>query len=163
MDNRSNSADYEYLVADIVRGLKQAAPSIRDSQIGQGATNRVPGKSGYKHQIDVSINFGDGRLHLIDCKLWQGAVGVSEVLVMRGRLDDIASCHQGRVTGALVSKSGYSRNAEKLARFLCIDLEHVHSVEEYMLRVGRVVGGAVQSVVGVSDFADAEIVKGKSI
>ncbi|WP_374487017.1 restriction endonuclease [Zoogloea sp.] len=159
MDNRLNSAAYEALVAEIVRALKQAAPSLSDSQIGKGATNRIPGKSGYKHQIDVSINFGDGRLHLIDCKLWQGPVGVSEVLVMQGRLDDIAPCHQGRVTGALVSKSGYSRNAEKLARFFCIELEHAHSVEEYILRVGKLVGAAVQSTFSVKDVAEAEIVK----
>jgi hypothetical protein len=61
---------------------------------GYGHLNKIPGKSGFEHQIDVSIEYisqdGTHRLKLIECKNFsEYKIGLDTALTFFARMVDI--------------------------------------------------------------------------
>ena len=75
---------------------------------------RYSGKSGHRHQIDVSAEFkiaGVKILIVIECKLYKRNVGIDDIMELTTRLDDI-----GAHKGVLVTTIGFQAGAAKMAR-----------------------------------------------
>ena len=106
---------YEHLTAFIFRDLLE-----NQVPLGQGSRgfkvlhrNRYIGKSGQKHEIDVSFSFelaGLRFLVLIECKLYSRPVDVSDVLTFYARIVDI-----GAQKGVMVTTEGYRKGAKQFA------------------------------------------------
>lgn len=152
-------AEYEQLVADIANGIFTTAPELQGLVLGLGRSNQLLGASGYRHQIDVSLQ-EEKRVFLIECKHWNDRVGVAEVLVLAGRASDIQTQTPNcTVTAVLVSVKGASRGAQKLAQHFGIALEIAKSASEFGLRIGKFVHQAVSDGLGVSDHCEATIIR----
>lgn len=152
---KSSDAEYEKLVSDIVAGIRQSVPELHDLEQGYnylGHHNRIDGKSGYKHQIDVSLK-GMGRIFLFECKCWDKSIGVAEVLILAGRKNDIKAHYpEHEVTASMVSTKKASRNVtEKFAKHFGIEIEIATSPYEYGLRIGQNVHHALNSRVHFTD------------
>ena len=102
---------YEELVKDIYQALGKAAGVIIECW---GPSCKVQGKSGVCHQIDVLTSHSDG-IHTyrtaIECKDWNTEkVSKDPVMKLSEILDD-ANIEKG----VLVSKAGFTPDAEKMA------------------------------------------------
>jgi hypothetical protein len=136
-----DSGDYEELVS-VLAGRISSQWGL-DVRIGTGLKNRIPGASGYSHQIDVSVTMGQD-LALIECKCWSRGVGVDAVLVLHGRAEDIrATGRFGTVMPVLVSQKKPTAGALKLAAHFGIEIDVVRSAHEFTLRVFQTVGAGV--------------------
>jgi len=115
-----NYDDYERFVALLVEGVKQAGRKIGD--LGYGRMNRIVGRSGQRHQIDVSFidhSFADPTLVLIECKRVSNPVELSDVKVIKATLDDIL-CHPGNLNKGLaiiVATYHFRSGAQRFADF----------------------------------------------
>lgn len=112
-----NYYDYERFVALLVEGVKQAGRKIEN--LGYGRINRIVGRSGQRHQIDVSFidhSFADPTLVLIECK--RGSpVKLSDVKVIKATLDDIL-CHPANLNKGLaiiVATDHFQSGAQRFA------------------------------------------------
>lgn len=121
-----------------------------------GCANKLPGTSGFNHQIDVSLHSNEC-IYLIECKLWRNKIGVDEVLVLAGRASDIAQEHQSlKIKSILASHSGFTDGAIKLAKHFDIDLEIIKSKKEFALRIGSKVTACITDTLGISvEFTSA--------
>jgi hypothetical protein len=116
-------SEYESLVQDLIRKLKNDIPPLSNAIVNHGkknskSLNLILGKSGYRHQIDVSLSTKD-HLILIECKCLNRLIGVAEMLVLASRLADIRELESegGREVSALIiSKKGASGPAIRLSR-----------------------------------------------
>lgn len=152
-------AEYEQLVADIANDICRTAPELQGLVLGRGRNNKLLGASGYRHQIDVSLQ-EEKQVFLIECKHWNARVGVAEVLVMAGRARDIqAHTPNCTVTAVLVSVKGASRGAHKLAQHFGVEIEIAKSASEFGLRIGRFVHQAVSDDLSVSDHWEVTIIR----
>ena len=149
-----NPAEYEKVVADIVRDILQSSGEHKHLLLGSGRNNRIPGASGYHHQIDVSIH-GPSLLYLIECKRWKDKIGLAEVLVLAARMNDIQDhfreCSVIGIFGCLNSATG---PAKQVAEHYKIIIEIVHSSTEFGLRVGRHVAHGILDSLSISDEVD---------
>ena len=115
-----NYDDYERFVALLVEGVKQAGRKIEN--LGCVRTNRIVGRSGQRHQIDVSFidhSFADPTLVLIECKRVSNPVELSDVKVIKATLDDIL-CHPGNLNKGLaiiVATDRFRPGAQRFANF----------------------------------------------
>ena len=112
-----NWQSYEELVKDIYQQLgKLAGVKVE----GWGSSCKVQGKSGGCYQIDVLTSHSDG-IHTyrtaIECKHWKTKISKDSVTKLSVLLDD-ANIEKG----VLVSKSGFTADAEKLAKSKNISL-----------------------------------------
>lgn len=140
-----SAAEYEALVAHIVRGMQQSAPELAALSLGFGRTNRVPGASGYAHQIDVSL-VGPAGMFLLECKKWRKRAGVESVLVLAARASDILQANAGgTVRPILISSVGFTQGARKTASYYGVQLELVESPHVYGLQLG------MRARIGISD------------
>lgn len=155
----TGAADYEEIVAELARRLATDAPGLPGAQISHGGSNRIVGKSGYPHQIDVSIRAGD-RILLIECKQWKHAVDPEAVLAFSGRVADIREANTNiEVTGRLVTTVGLSKGASALAEHHDIGIDTVRSPSEYALRVWNMVGVGLTDRIVFGDSFSAVVVR----
>jgi len=151
------SAEYEHLVSEICRTMCVTSPSINDLEVAWGAKNRLLGASGYKHQIDVSLE-GHGRTFVFECKHWKRKIGLEEVLVLASRLADLQAARpESHISAAMVSLQQATRGAQQLARHFGITLDVGTSPSEYGLRIGNVVGQALSDGFSLGDRVIHEV------
>lgn len=154
-----SSDQYEQLVAEIIVGICADSRGLKSLCLGSGRTNRISGKSGYDHQIDVSLH-DDKRLFIVECKCWSDPIGVEEVLVLAARAVDIAAHMEGRnVFSIIVSTKPASAGAQKLASHFGVSLEVAKSASEFGLRIGRHVAIGVADSATASDYVEATVIR----
>jgi len=146
-------SEYEKLFAEIVEGIRARDRRFEQLTIGSGNNNRIRGASGYKHQIDVSIDLPATKtLYLVECKRWKRKIGVQEMLVLASRTNDI---HNDRkeilVKPIIASQVGATPNAQLIAQWFDIQIDNVESAYEYGLQLGQSIFLALSEHVGVSD------------
>jgi hypothetical protein len=111
--------EYERLVDTLLRlKIYRGGPSaqIEIDQDGVHVERKrvFTGKSGQKHEIDISFELpvaGVSVLFLVECKCYEKAVGVDDLLEFSARLDDI-----GANKGIFVTNRGFSSGARTIAR-----------------------------------------------
>lgn len=158
-ERAERAAEYEQLVSEIAKGICMSVPELHGLVPGSGRKNRILGASGYLHQIDVSLR-EMGHIFLIECKRWKKTIGVAEVLVLAGRASDIQACSpECLVTAIMVSVSGASRGAQKLARHFAIESEIATSPSEFGLRIGRFVHQAMSDGLRMTDHSEAAVIR----
>src|SRR6266849_3534881 len=97
---------YETLVKKLFTSLVEQVDGLSPRAVGYGKQNYESGKSGYKHQIDVSVRT-ETEIHLIECKLWRKKVDPEALLCMAARVIDIGKANPGCVIkGALATTQG---------------------------------------------------------
>ena len=104
--------DWE-LYEELVRDIYQVLGKVDGIKIEcWGRSCEVRGRSGVCHQIDVLISHNDGKfLTAIECKHWnRRKVAKDAVWTLSGIVDDT-----NIKKGILVSKSGFTSHAEKVA------------------------------------------------
>lgn len=154
-----NSREYEALVHQLTKDLLTTTNLSLNSPPGLGAENKIPGKSGFPHQIDVSVQT-PGLLVLIECKYWKRAVDAAPVLILASRLEDI---RQGNPTmdihASIVSTKAATQGAQQLASHFGISLDVVSNTREYAVRLGQYVFIGMTSNLYAKDFMEMEIVR----
>ena len=143
--------EYENVVAGIVSGICQSAPELGGLRLGSGRANRLPGASGYKHQIDVSLS-GSENIYLVECKRWEHKIGVDEVMVLAARATDIIQANSGVTFQAILASTvGATRGAKTLANYFQIQLEIVRSAHEFGMRIGKNVRVGIAETLRLGD------------
>ena len=88
----ARGSEYEYFIRSLIENVKEAGRDIRD--LKHGNDNRIVGKSGQAHQIDVSFSdhsFQNPKFVLISCKdLNKRSVEPVAVKEWKFNMDDIA-------------------------------------------------------------------------
>lgn len=117
--------------------MRQSYPDLSSLILNSGRQNRIEGVSGYKHQIDVSLQ-DSHRLFIIECKQWNKKAGVAEVLVLASRSIDIQQNFPSlKVFPILVSTKEATKPAKQIAGHFKIAIEAVKSAAEFGLRLGN--------------------------
>ena len=155
---------YERETATIVQSVVDRVKGRGETSVLRGASNRIRGVSGYGHQVDVSV-WSDGDLFLIECKYLHKRVPLAAVLVLLGRIADIAATDRYEtVVGAFATLKGGNRNAERVAAAHSIELHVVTSANDFAMRYqdhlvrgipGQMVGSIEQGVVSVRTTGQA--------
>lgn len=152
-------AEYEVLLADIAQGIQQRQLDLSPLRLGSGRSNRVMGASGYKHQIDVSLQ-DLNRLFIIECKRWDKRIGVAELLILASRTTDIQKQHSSyTVTPILATTKGATFGACKLADHFNVAIEIVKSAHEFGLRLGSFIHQGVAEGMGLNDEVKCAITR----
>ncbi len=150
---------YELLVRQLVGALKQSVPPLSYAVVHGGASNRLSGASGFRHQIDVSLSY-PGCLVLIECKYWRRSVDAEAVLVAASRLSDIqAAMPSTTVCATIVSKKKATRGAQLVAKKFGVSLDTVTSLTRYGVRLGTNVFVTAEDSIVLSDSVSAEVVR----
>jgi len=153
--------EYEGLVHDLVTGLVGGTPALLPSDVSGGAKNTIMGASRFAHQIDVSVR-AQSFLVLVECKYWSRPVPDEAVLVLASRLADIRNANPSlEVRASLVSMKACTKGARVLAAYFGISLDVVSSIQEYAVRLRNQVFASFVENVSVTDWCDAEVIKGK--
>ena len=127
--------EYEDLVQCLAAELTSTVRAESVYTVRGGRSNRVTGRSGFPHQIDVTVH-NSTFLLLIECKHWRRPIGVSPLLVLASRLADIRSAHPGvQVQASVASTKAPTKGATVLAAQFGVDLHAVVSRKEYALRI----------------------------
>ena len=109
--------EYEKVTATVYQALGQ---SIGIEVMCHGRDCSLMGRSGVRHQIDVLTSHGDG-VHAyrtaIECKYWNRKVDKAVVAKHASTVEDT-----GVEKGVVVSKSGFTRDATRLAKQLNVSL-----------------------------------------
>ena len=117
-----NWHSYEELVKDIYEKLGESG---NIEILCWGSTCRVQGNSGVSHQIDVLTSHSDG-VHqyrtAIECKYWEKKVDKDPIAKLLAILDDTQI-----EKGVVVSQSGFTADAKRLARSRNISLVELRS------------------------------------
>ena len=121
-----------------------------------GATCRVEGKSGTRHQIDVLVEQSNGLQTIrtaVECKFWNKKVPQSVVSNLVTTLDDTAI-----EKGAIVSKEGFTSGAIALAKRYNIGLVEMREPldKDWEGKIRRIHS---RIVISVPEFTGVEIVQ----
>ena|SRR5437868_1073901 len=141
-------AEYEVLSRDVLMPFICSIEG-RAEQLGHGGSNEVPGRSGFPHQIDISFRAAGVRA-LVECKCWNNAIPVGQVLQFAARVIDISE-KLGSVRGIMVTTKGYQSGAQIVADYFKISLSIVRNVSEFILNYGGSVGAGVADKISFSD------------
>lgn len=152
-------AEFEELVAKLVRALTVSVSRLAHVEIHAGSTNRLSGASGYSHQIDLSMNDeAQARLFIVEAKCWKEVVGVDAVLTLASRQADIQAHHPGlKVHASIVSTRPVSRGAAKLAKHFGIGTDTVATEAEFGLTFADQHFVGLVERVHLKDEASAEL------
>ena len=120
-----------FLVNKIAGEIKKFSANLDDAVIGHGAKNKIAGASGFKHQIDVSIEIPMKRLLLVECKRYKSKVALKDMLVLIGRIDDIRKKKNIDVTGVFFTTVGYTWPAKKVGDYNNIELNTIENVRYF--------------------------------
>ncbi len=94
--------------------------------LGYGAKCNVTGRSGVKHQIDVlTVNFATNFYTAIECKYWNKKINKDTVMKLSVIIND-AGIHEG----IIVSKKGFTKDAENIANHYGIKLVQLREFDE---------------------------------
>ena len=155
---KTKGSTYESLVDELVSGIRHKT-TLEGYVQGSGPGNRIAGASGYRHQIDLSV-LGPKDLFLFELKCWHLAVGVSEVLVLAARLNDIAAAYPSRtVHASMVSLRQPSRNVPPLARHFRVHIEVVTDLKSYGITFAKQAFVGHHEGLQVGSYMDAEVVR----
>jgi hypothetical protein len=126
---------YEKLAKEIVEAVVNASPNLKGAVTGHGPTNRIGGASGFRHQIDVSIEILNEKLLLVECKRYQSKVTVSDMLILIARINDIRKKRSEQVTGCFFTTKGYTGPAKKVGTFYDIELNTFTGVKPFAVHI----------------------------
>lgn len=127
--------EYEELVENIVTRLRDSVLTKNGYEVHGGSTNKILGKSGFPHQIDVHVS-RTGFLLLIECKYWKDPVDAEPILVLARRKLDIQDADTTRLVEAtIVSTKEVTEGAAHLARYDGIRVSQVNSLDEFCLMI----------------------------
>jgi len=150
-------SEYEHLVAHLVAALVKEVDGLAPASVGCGTGNKIPGASGYSHQIDVSFGVHD-ELHIIECKCWKRLVTPDAVLVLAARVSDIAAGRPSqRVKGVLATTQGCGPGATELAAYFGVTLQNATSPHEFVLTYKDRIGAGATESLTLTDQADAQL------
>jgi len=131
----TKSEEFEKLTKRISKEICKIASNLHAGNIAQGSTNKIEGKSGYKHQIDVSIKTNN-QIILIECKKYKNKVGLSDMLILIARVDDIRRKYPDfKVTGVFFTTEGYTKNALTLARAYKIEWNKAKTIKNFAIHI----------------------------
>lgn len=111
------STEYENLISQIVKKMTNYSDLIDFGSINSGKMNKWEGGSGFKHQIDVSLDNPTDVL-LVECKYWNKNVPIEAILTLWARIFDISQGPKGkirRLRGALVTSKDFQSGVYKFA------------------------------------------------
>ena len=132
---QSESEKFENLTKKIAKEISKSAKNLGDARITQGSKNKIEGKSGYKHQIDVSITT-NGQLALIECKKYKDKVSLRDMLTLIARVDDIKKKYSKfKVIGVFFTTQGYTRNALTLANAYKIECNIAKTIKNFAIHI----------------------------
>ena len=127
--------DFERIVKTIAREVKKVSPNLENAAINFGPRNKIQGASGFRHQIDVSIEIPGKRLVLIECKRYKSKVTLSDMLVLIARIDDVSRKKRIHVSGNFFTTAGYTEPATKVGRYYRIDLNIVEDEKQFAVHI----------------------------
>lgn len=159
MEERLSPAEYESLVHTLVGQFRAV---LGNDALRGGKANRIPGASGFLHQIDVSIHMPD-KLVLLECKLLKRAVSAHSALVLAARLQDIRQANPSlAISGSLVSTKPVTSGVLKLAQHFEFSVDLVNSLQDYTIHILNVHFAGLSSRIQFSDACKAEILPASS-
>ena len=128
---------YESHVSRIVEHVQGCRPAIRD--LGYGRQNKLSGKSGVLHQVDVSFvdpTFSNETLVLIECKNRKNPISLAHVKVLKATLDDVlaADWSPSAGVGILTSTTRLQTGAATYAEYHGIVHQQVNLGPQYAFR-----------------------------
>jgi hypothetical protein len=152
---------HPFLYEEFIRQIAESAVKIAEGTtqliIGTGIRNKIPGISGYSHQIDVSISNGKNLL-LVECKYWKKNISVDIALTFLGRIIDLKENTEENITGIIATSTGWQPGVEKIAKYYGIELWLAKSANEFGIKYKN------QIILGVhDDITLSENVEGKII
>jgi uncharacterized protein (UPF0305 family) len=128
-----NPTDYETLTRAIAEEVVNASPNLQravEVPLPHGLRNKIEGVSGFKHQIDVSIEIPNKKLFLVECKRYKKKVTVSDMLILIARINDIKRKRtEQQVEGCFFTTEGYTKPAIKVGTFYDIELNTVEGIK----------------------------------
>lgn len=145
------SGEYEQITADIVASVFEHVEGIKAQHVQHGRRNRVQGKSGYRHQIDVSIRGAQDWL-LVECKMWKDPVKVPAFLAFLARIIDIRPTQPDiNIHASIVTTRGFQKGVPLLANYynnqlpkVRIQLDKVSSPLEFVIKYKHLFSVGVQ-------------------
>lgn len=136
--------EYEQVTRSVVESIYEQVEGLRARQAKQGRTNLWRGMSGFRHQIDVSVE-GNEDLLLIECKMWSDSVDVPRFLTFLARILDITPTeHHRKIHAAVVTTKGFESGVNQLADCYKIDLQRVSSPVEFAIKYKHLFAIGVQ-------------------
>jgi hypothetical protein len=152
------SDEYERFIATLIKDIKATHREIEF--LCSGATCRLMGGLGQKHQIDVAFidrTFIPPKLVLIECKLKDPkyTVGpeVVKVLVFNGYDITQNSEYPNEYLLIICSTSNFTSGTKKLSEALNIKLEHVSFSPDYTFRYANIVSAGIGEIPSFVDDA----------
>jgi hypothetical protein len=134
MNRAAKAAEYEAFVASLVTTISKQFPT---SKLGHGSSNRLTGKSGAKHQVDVSfVDLTDSppTLVVFECKLLGKRIQLSHVKILKATMDDLTSAPglPRRVMAMFVATKGFcGGQTTKYAKYHGIDIRLIKDLKNY--------------------------------
>jgi len=156
-------ADYESFISNLIDGIKTSKSSGRDIRnIGYGKNNTLLGRSGQRHQIDVSFhdyNFDEPKIVLIECKRVSLPIEISILKILKSTMDDIIGHdgvpHDG--LGILVSTAPFRSGALRFAEYYNLKTEQVPHSNEYTFRYENFIQAGLLNGVKLGDSCNADL------
>lgn len=148
--------EYETLVSTIANNIQQCHSILFSLKLGAGRKNLIAGASGYKHQIDVSLQDAK-RFFIIECKKWVKPIGVNEVLVLTARAADVQKLYPSlAITPILVSTKNITSGAQQLADYFRVAVEIVKSADEFGFRIDKIIHQGISEGMRFGDECTVE-------
>ena len=146
--------DYESFIAGLVRDLLRKR---RISNLRHGSKNRLTGRSGATHQLDVSFvdnELSPNALVVIECKCLTKKIDLSHVKVLKATLDDLLGASGNASVGKamIVSTKGAQRGAKQYAKYYGLDVQSVSDGPAYTLSYQ---GLSLVAATGTSDGSNS--------
>jgi len=134
------SEEYEKFIHSLVENIQHTGRDIRN--LNYGVKNKLKGKSGQKHQIDVSFedySYDEPSLVLIECKRYEDNVEVDVPKILKYNNDDILkelSSSKGIKKSRMIitTTSDLSGGAKRLASYENIFVKKVNHGAPYGFR-----------------------------
>jgi len=154
------SDEYEKFIASLIEHVKGAGRDIRN--IGFGRHNKLTGKSGQPHQIDVSFidySYPDPTLVLIECKRWKEDIDVSVAKIIDWTLRDVIDnpIFPSHGKAIIVATAGFQGGTHRVAGFRNIITQRVNSNIPYGFRYENIVQEATMSECTIADHTEIEV------
>ena len=150
--NVRSAPEYESFTASLAANLRATR---RVDVVASGKTNKLKGKSGVLHQVDVSFidsTAGSPMLVVVECKNLQSkAAGVplAYVKVLKATLDDLNGHpdHPPTLKGMIISTVRLQRSAAIFAKFYGIEYQVLSAGDNWSFKYGNAlqVGLALQA------------------
>jgi len=157
MESSLTSSEYEQLVKGLVGALVLACQELGIGRVSGGRTNLILGKSGFKHQIDVSVDFPE-HLLLIECKLWEDPVDAEAILTHAGRMRDILEANPNKqVFASVVSTQRATAGANTLSAHFGVNLDVATSFNEYVIAIVKRHFVGLMETARITDECDAVV------